>query len=170
MKNAFGLLSLIVFGLLFQRSVYAADLTVGGTTTYVISSNATYNLVTVKENGSLVVTNGATLTVTGALVGNDNSSFLFDGCNVSGRINIQSSKKIHILSSTLNNYEGAPTDTILKSNNILISSSTVLADGPTAPYYTEGGSAKIEIISPIDIYISNSTISVLGGTGDRKST
>lgn len=156
----------IVLGLLcFSGSVFAVDLTVSGSGTYVVSSNATYNLVTVNQSGSLVVTNGATLTVTGALVGSDNASFLFDNCTVNGRINVQSSRKFHALNATLNNFEAAPTNSMVTSNSIIISSSTIVADGPRAPYYTRGGSAQIQLNSPNDIYISNSNISVLGGEG-----
>lgn len=144
---------------------FAANLTVSGSSTQVISSNATYDLVIVQDQASLVVKDGATLTVSGCLVGYNESSFLFDNCTVTGRINVESSAKFHLLNSTLINDEVAPTNSIFNSDNIIISSSSITATGPLAAYYTPVGDSNIELRSNNDIFIRDSALSCTGGIG-----
>ncbi len=156
---------LLVLFLALSWNLYAANLTVSGSTVHVISANTTYDLVTVQNTASLIVTNGATLTVTGALVGYNQSSFLFDNGNLTGRMNITSSKKFHVLNGTLFNNGSAPTDSIIYSDSIILTSCTLRTDGPTAPYYTAGGTAKIFLHSANDIFISGTTIQNEGGVG-----
>jgi hypothetical protein len=152
-----------ILGLSFLASpLFGADLLIS-TGSYVITSNVTYNLVTVNGTGSLSVINDGFLTVTGALVGQDQSSFLIDRGTVRGRVNITSSKKFHLLNATLSNTEGSPSNSIINSGNIVIAHSRI--DAVTPLSQAVGGSAAIQLISPNDIYVSDSKITVTAGPG-----
>lgn len=148
--------------LFLAAPVFGADLVIS-TGTYVIGGNVTYNLVTVNGTGSLVVNNNGILTVTGALVGEAQSSFLIDRATVRGRINVTSSKKFYLLNATLSNTEGSPTNTIINSNNIVVAHSVMEAVTPLSQ--AVGGTAGIQLISPNDIYVSDTKITATAGAG-----
>ena len=150
-----------ILGLLFLSApALGADLVIS-TGTYVIGGNVTYNLVTVNGTGSLVVNNNGILTVTGALVGEGQSSFLIDRGTVRGRINITSSKKFYLLNATLSNTEWSPTHSIINSGNIVLAHSQIEAVTPLPA--AVGGSAAVQLISDKDIYVSDTRVTVNAG-------
>lgn len=152
----------IIGCLISAAPAFAGDLVVSSGT-YVIGGNATYNLVTVNGSGSLVVNNNGLLTVTGALVGQDQSSFLIDHATVRGRINVTSSKKFYLLNARLSNTEYSPTNSIINSSNIVLAHSAIEAVTPGSQ--AVGGTAAVQFISDKNVIISDTKITVAAGPG-----
>lgn len=148
-------------------SLRAADLVISSGT-HVVAANAVYDNVTVDGNGSLVVINYAELVVNGVLTGRGESSFLVDRGTIRGRINVESSRKFHMLNGTLIHPLVNEAFISVRSRNLVLAEAVITASGADYVYWLgQGAGAAVTLKSDNDIRLRNLQVNSTGGYGQR---
>ncbi|MBK6880606.1 MAG: hypothetical protein IPH01_07510 [Elusimicrobia bacterium] len=157
----------MMVGLLSIVSLRAADLVVSSGT-HVVAASAVYDNVTVDGTGSLVVINYAELVVNGVLTGRGDASLLVDRGTIRGRINVEASRKFHMLNGTLIHPMVNEASISVQSRNLVLAESVITASGADYVYvFGQGAGAAVTLKSDNDIRIRNVQVNSTGGLGQR---